>query len=90
MAKQKGYWLNALNIRPNEWWLVKKLFVMQFMQGAGIAFFFTASFTLFLHEVGITKLPYVFIYSSGLLLHLYDAVLSPCQMPCVEYVSSGL
>lgn len=67
MSKQKGYLLNALNIRPNEWWLVKKLFVMQFMQGAGIAFFFTASFTLFLHEVGITKLPYVFIYSSGLL-----------------------
>ncbi|MDN3659121.1 MFS transporter [Ferruginibacter paludis] len=67
MSKKNGYWLNALNIRPNEWWLVKKLFIMQFMQGAGIAFFFTASFTLFLHEVGITKLPYVFIYSSALL-----------------------
>jgi AAA family ATP:ADP antiporter len=67
MSKQNGYWLNALNIRPNEWWLVKKLFIMEFMQGAGIAFFFTASFTLFLHEVGITKLPYVFIYSSVLL-----------------------
>lgn len=67
MVKQKDYWLSALNVRPSEWWLVKKLFLMQFLQGAGIAFFFTASFSLFLHEVGITKMPYVFIYSSLLL-----------------------
>ena len=67
MAKQKGYWLGALNVRPNEWWLVKKLFLLQFLQGGGIAFFFTASFSLFLHKVGITKLPYVFIYSAFLL-----------------------
>ena len=64
MSKQNGYWLSTLNVRPNEWWLVKKLFLMQFLQGAGIAFFFTTSFSLFLHEVGITKLPYVFIYAA--------------------------
>jgi ATP:ADP antiporter, AAA family len=67
MSKQKNYWLKTLNIRPNEWWLVKKLFLLQFLQGAGIAFFFTASFSLFLHEVGITKLPYVLIFSAFLL-----------------------
>lgn len=67
MAKQKGYWLRILNVRPNEWWLVKKLSLLQFLQGAGIAFFFTASFSLFLHKVGITKLPYIFIYSAFLL-----------------------
>lgn len=67
MSKQKSYWLKTLNVRPNEWWLVKKLFLLQFLQGGGIAFFFTASFSLFLHEVGITKLPYVLIYSAFLL-----------------------
>ena len=67
MAKQKSFWLKALNVRPNEWWLVKKLFLLQFLQGGGLAFFFTASFSLFLHKVGITKLPYVFIYSAFLL-----------------------
>ncbi len=67
MSKQKKYWLKTLNVRPNEWWLVKKLFILQFLQGGGIAFFFTASFSLFLHEVGITKLPYVLIYSAFLL-----------------------
>jgi AAA family ATP:ADP antiporter len=67
MGKFKRYWLRTLNVRPNEWWLVKKLFLLQFLQGAGIAFFFTASFALFLDKVGVTKLPYVLIYSAFLL-----------------------
>jgi HEAT repeat protein/ATP/ADP translocase len=65
--KQKKFWLQTLNIRPDEGWLVKKLFFLQFFQGAGIAFFFTASFALFLTRFTITELPWVFIYSSILL-----------------------
>jgi ATP/ADP translocase len=65
--KQKNFWLRTLNIRSEEGWLVKKLFLLQFFQGAGIAFFFTAAFALFLSKYAITELPYVFIYSSLLL-----------------------
>jgi ATP/ADP translocase len=65
--RRRNFWLQTLNIRPDEGWLVKKLFLLQFFQGAGIAFFFTASFALFLTHFPITELPYVFIYSSLLL-----------------------
>ena len=65
--KQKNFWLRTLNVRSDEVWLVKKLFLLQFLQGAGIAFFFTAAFALFLARFPITELPYVFIYSSLLL-----------------------
>lgn len=65
--KEKLFWLNTLNVRPDESWLVKKVFFLQFLQGSGLAFFFTASFALFLDRFEITELPYVFIYSSLLL-----------------------
>ncbi|MEP7108220.1 MAG: HEAT repeat domain-containing protein [Ferruginibacter sp.] len=65
--KQKNFWLRTLNVRPDEGWLVKKLFLLQFLQGTGIAFFFTSSFALFLDRLPITELPYAFIYSSLLL-----------------------
>ena len=65
--KQKNFWLRALNVRPEEGWLVKKLYWLQFLQGAGIAFFFTASFAQFLAHNPIKELPIVFIYSSLLL-----------------------
>ncbi|MEJ7587956.1 MAG: hypothetical protein WKI04_10390 [Ferruginibacter sp.] len=65
--KQKNFWLRTLNVRHDERWLVKKLFFLQFLQGAGIAFFFTASFALFLSRFSIRELPIVFIYSSLLL-----------------------
>src|SRR6186713_2816469 len=65
--KQKNFWLRTLNVRPEEGWLVKRLFLLQFFQGAGIAFFFTAAFALFLSRFHITELPYVFIISSFLL-----------------------
>ncbi len=65
--KKKVFWLRTLNVRSDEGWLVKKLFLLQFFQGAGIAFFFTAAFALFLAHLPITELPYVFIYSSLLL-----------------------
>lgn len=73
--KQNNFWLRALNVRADEGWLVKKLFLLQFFQGAGIAFFFTASFALFLARFPITELPYVFIYSS-LLLWLFGFIYS--------------
>src|SRR5436305_15251359 len=65
--KQKNFWLRTFNIRQDEGWLVKKLFLLQFLQGAGIAFFFTASFAIFLDHFSIQGLPYVFVYSSLLL-----------------------
>ena len=65
--KQKNFWLRTLNVRSEEGWLVKKLFLLQFFQGAGIAFFFTSAFALFLSQYPITELPHVFIFSSLLL-----------------------
>ncbi len=59
--------LKFLNIRREEAGLVKNLFAMEFFQGAGIAFFFTAAFTLFLKKFAITELPKVFILSALLL-----------------------
>ncbi len=62
--KYRNFWLRTLNVRSNEGALVKSLFLLEFFQGAGIAFFFTASFALFLAHFPITELPYVFIYSA--------------------------
>lgn len=59
--------LRALNVRRDEWWLVQKLFLLQFFQGAGISFFFTAAFSRFLEHFPISGLSYVFILSSFLL-----------------------
>ncbi|RYG45475.1 MAG: hypothetical protein EOO01_17750, partial [Chitinophagaceae bacterium] len=67
MIKQNRFWLRTLNVRMEEGWLVKQLFLLQFLQGAGIAFFFTASFALFLDRFEITELPYIFIYAAFLL-----------------------
>ncbi|MBC7829573.1 MAG: hypothetical protein H7122_17645 [Chitinophagaceae bacterium] len=62
-----SFWLRLLNVYPNEWWIVKRLYLFQFFQGAGIAFFFTAVFALFLEKFPITELSIVLI-SSALLL----------------------
>ncbi len=59
--------LRALNVRRDEWWLVRKLFLLQFFQGAGIAFFFTSAFSRFLEKFPVSGLAYVFILSSFLL-----------------------
>ncbi len=67
MIKQNRFWLRTLNVRSEEGWLVKQLFLLQFLQGAGIAFFFTASFALFLDRFNINELPYIFIYAAFLL-----------------------
>jgi ATP:ADP antiporter, AAA family len=59
--------LRILNVRSNEWKLVRTLFIFEFFQGAGIAFFFTSAFALFLDKFHISELPKVLIYSSFLL-----------------------
>lgn len=65
--KPSSYLLRILNVRPNEWKLVRRLFFFEFFQGAGIAFFFTAAFAMFLNRFHINELPYVMIYSAFLL-----------------------
>jgi HEAT repeat protein len=62
-----GALLRMLNVYPNEWGLVKRLYIFQFFQGAGLAFFFTAAFALFLEKMPIIELSWVLIYSSILL-----------------------
>jgi ATP:ADP antiporter, AAA family len=59
--------LRILNVRSSEWKLVRTLFIFEFFQGAGIAFFFTSAFALFLDKFHISELPKVMIYSSFLL-----------------------
>jgi len=59
--------LRILNVRSSEWKLVRTLFIFEFFQGAGIAFFFTSAFALFLDKFHISELPKVLIYSSFLL-----------------------
>lgn len=60
-------WLKTFNVRAEEVGVVKKLFFLQFFQGAGLAFFLTASLTLLLEKFNINQIPYVFIFSAGLL-----------------------
>jgi len=62
-----NFWLRVLNVYPNEWHIVKRLYLFQFFQGAGIAFFFTSSFAQFLEKFPITELPWVMVYSAILL-----------------------
>jgi hypothetical protein len=59
--------LLALNVHRDEWWLVRKLFSLQFFQGAGITFFFTSAFSRFLELFPVSGLAYVFILASFLL-----------------------
>lgn len=61
------FWLRLLNVYPNEWWIVKRLYLFQFFQGAGIAFFFTSVFALFLDKFPITELSIVLILAAFLL-----------------------
>ena len=65
--KPTGTLLRVLNVRSSEWGLVKTLYLFEFFQGAGIAFFFTSAFALFLDKFHISELPKVLIYSSFLL-----------------------
>jgi len=65
--KQRYNWQKILNVREDEQGIVRKLFFLQFFQGAGIAFFLTASLTLLLEQFQITQIPYVFIFSAFLL-----------------------
>jgi ATP:ADP antiporter, AAA family len=59
----RKFWLRVLNVYPEEWWIVKRLYMLQFFQGAGIAFFFTSAFAQFLERFEITKLPWAMVIS---------------------------
>jgi HEAT repeat protein/ATP/ADP translocase len=63
----RNFLLRVLNVYPNEGKVVKQLYLFQFFQGAGIAFFFTSSFAQFLEKFPITELPWVMISSAFLL-----------------------
>lgn len=65
--KSRSFLLRLLNVYPDEWWLVKRMYMLQFFQGAGIAFFFTSAFAQFLERFPITELPWVMICSAGFL-----------------------
>ena len=65
--KSGRFWLNLLNVQRNEWVIVRKLFWLQFFQGAGISFFFTAEFARFLEKYPMQELPWVMVISAGLL-----------------------
>jgi AAA family ATP:ADP antiporter len=67
MTRPAKFWLKALNVYPSEWLVVKRLYLLQFFQGAGIAFFFTAAFAQFLERFPITQLPWAMVISSVLL-----------------------
>jgi ATP/ADP translocase len=56
-----------LNIQRSEWPIVKQLFWLQFFQGAGISFFFTAEFARFLEKFPVHELPWVMVLSAFLL-----------------------
>ncbi|MGK2862998.1 MAG: hypothetical protein ACSLE0_13775 [Chitinophagaceae bacterium] len=62
-----NFWLKIFNVYPNEFQVVKKLYLFQFFQGAGIAFFFTSAFAQFLEKFPISELPWVMISSAILL-----------------------
>ena len=63
----QDFWLRVLNVHSNEGKVVKQLYLFQFFQGAGIAFFFTSSFAQFLERFKITELPWVMVASAFLL-----------------------
>ena len=61
------YIRQLLNIRRDESWLVSQLFFLQFFQGAGVALFFTAAYTLFLDQIPIRELPLVYLLAAAML-----------------------
>lgn len=56
-----------LNVRASEWNVVTKLFWLQFFQGTGIAFFFTASLFSFLKKFPASELAVILVLSAPLL-----------------------
>lgn len=71
-------WLRILNVHSSEWKIVRKLFWLQFFQGAGISFFFTAEFARFLEKFPAHELPWVMVLSAvmlwltGLVYSIYE------------------
>jgi len=57
-----------LNIRQEEAWYVKTLFLHHFFQGIGVALFFTMANALFLSQYDIKNLPLVYMVSAVALM----------------------
>ncbi|WP_430896624.1 MULTISPECIES: hypothetical protein [unclassified Paraflavitalea] len=64
---KRSFWLRLFNVYPSEWWVVKRLYLLLFLQGAGAAFFFTSGFAQFLEKHPVTDLAYVFMLSAVML-----------------------
>lgn len=56
------------NIRQGEGLLVRQLFLHNFFQGTGIAFFFTAANVLFLDSFSVKWLPWMYLLAGALLI----------------------
>jgi HEAT repeat protein/ATP/ADP translocase len=65
--KSNQFWLKLLNVHTHEWVVVRKLFWLQFFQGAGITFFFSAEFSRFLKKFPVYQLPWVMVISAFML-----------------------
>lgn len=63
----RAWLLNLLNVKPSEAWLVQNLFFLQFFQGIGVSFVYTAAYTLFITNFDPHRFPEVYMVS-GLLL----------------------
>jgi ATP:ADP antiporter, AAA family len=61
------FWLKLLNVHTHEWGVVRKLFWLQFFQGAGITFFFSAEFPRFLEKFPVSQLPWMMVISAFML-----------------------
>lgn len=90
---KRRFWLRILNVDQGEWWIVRNLMMLQFLQGAGIAFFFTASFATFLEQNPVTELPWVMILSALLLWFtgfLYSKAEHKFPMPTLTILVTGV
>ena len=65
--KSNQFWLKLLNVHTPEWLVVRKLFWLQFFQGAGITFFFSAEFSRFLEKFPVYQLPWIMVISAFML-----------------------
>jgi HEAT repeat protein len=59
-----------LNIREAEAWTVGRMLLFSFFQGLGLALLFTVANVLYLSEVDIATLPYVYILTAALMMGL--------------------
>jgi len=67
LSKRSRFFMRLFNVRPNEVSLVWALTLLQFFQGVGIAFFYSAAYSIFLSKYSSFYLAEVFILAGVLL-----------------------